>query len=158
VRSFDDDAVRVISAANRFVSYGCVMALLSATERYKRVPFQQVSTYALTALQHRQARCYFDDSGVLVGAIIWAWVTQPVLQRLANEQSSPPRLHVSEWREGDCFCVLDVVAVSKSLKSVVLDLAADDIGPRRCISWVDSKRPKVRTRRLAVSKREPRPL
>jgi hemolysin-activating ACP:hemolysin acyltransferase len=100
-------------------------------------------------LQHRQVRCYFSEKGKLIGLITWAWLTSEVLQRICEEGHTPAQLHVSEWREGDILCVLDLVTVGDSLREILHEFKESNLAKGQRIAWINWRRKKLKIKQAS---------
>jgi len=140
IKPFDDESLRVLSAANSATLFGNAAAVLSGCNRYNTASFADVAGFIATAIRHRQLKCYFDQRNHLVGAVAWMWLDKAVLRRVLGEPTFPPSIHISEWREGDIFFVPLLVAHRQSLADIMRDLQQDLPMGASAIAWINHRR------------------
>jgi hemolysin-activating ACP:hemolysin acyltransferase len=148
IRHLGDDDLRVATACQRYSIFGCMLALLSDCDYYRKTPYTLIAKYTMNALQKRQIRCFFSDTGLLIGGIIWAWTTKEVTERLHRDVSFPRSLHASEWKEGNYFYILDLVARNESLKQIISEMSRREFTQAHAIAWTNIKRSRTHITKL----------
>jgi hemolysin-activating ACP:hemolysin acyltransferase len=97
--------------ATKFASdIGFVAYLMARSRSHRQLTIEYFNLIVMPALSVGQLKVYFDDAGDPVGYVIWATVANDVEQRFLR--SREPRLHASEWNEGESLWILDFSVIS----------------------------------------------
>jgi cytolysin-activating lysine-acyltransferase len=96
---------------------GYVCALLTNFPRRSTMRLKDVTRLVIPAMRHRQIKFFFSEEGNPVAYIIWAMVTEEVIDRIQKTERYD--LHISEWNEGEELLILDLVAGYGRLKFVL---------------------------------------
>lgn len=123
------------AAENRqFVfEFGCAVALLAAGKDYPGYSATRL-TLLEEALKHRQLRLTFDPDSLPESYVAWAFLSREVEQRVLK--NSAFQLHPSEWDEGECLWIVDLVAPEGRVASVLSELAGVLGVSRSDMAWL----------------------
>jgi hemolysin-activating ACP:hemolysin acyltransferase len=129
-------------------SFGAAAWLLGTSPFFSETRIRDVSAYISDALRIGQIVHSVGDDGIPNGLVIWAWAVESTIQRLANEGTWPPQMHLSEWREGRKLLVLNIVALRPNrLKDLLRGKYVRDFDAAEEVVWLDWSNADRRIRR-----------
>lgn len=86
---------------------GRVATVLGQSPKYCEYPIAVIPLWLEPAIRHRQIGFFLNESGLAVGYLTWAWLTEDTESRFIRDPTII--LHISEWNEGDRLWILDFV-------------------------------------------------
>lgn len=102
---------REVDASSEHAIYtkvGYATTLCSVAEGRKLYTFNYLQHLIIPAIRHQQIQFYFDSDNKPVAYVIWGFLSERTEQGLL--QSQVPKLHVSDWNDGESLWILDLVA------------------------------------------------
>jgi cytolysin-activating lysine-acyltransferase len=97
---------------------GDMVWLYSKSELHRDWPLRSINAWLLPAIQHDQCRIYYRNARP-IGFVSWAFLSDEVQQSYVKKTSS---LRPDQWRSGDNFWLLDLVAPFGDAKLIINDL------------------------------------
>lgn len=109
-------------------SFGEIVTLLLRSPGDRQRPIQDLEWMVAPALMTGQfavADAQSKETGAVmpVGAVLWAFVSPEVDQRLSNLNDAAPRLAPNEWRSGNIPWVIMAIGDQKILGGLLQQLA-----------------------------------
>lgn len=87
------------------------------SQLYCQFPVACISEWLIPPIAFGQILVFRNASGLLVGYVTWAFLTEDVERRLLNDPQV--LLHFSEWNEGDRLWLLDFVSTQGSARQLL---------------------------------------
>ena len=124
------DEIKKRGAAAKHVaaSFGEIVTLMMRSAADKSITLNDLEWMVVPALQSGQfavAEAQSKDTGAVmpVGAVLWAFVSPDVDQRLSTALDQPIRLQPPEWRSGDIPWVIMAIGEPKLLGGLLQQLS-----------------------------------
>lgn len=112
-----DDHDRPNFPDERFSALGLATWLLGQSRIYRRFPIACISVWIEPAIRHEQIHFFVDETGMVCGYMIWAWLAQDTEQRFL--QDPHVTFHLSEWNEGERLWITDFMVLKGSVRERV---------------------------------------
>ena len=109
---------------------GEVVWLMSQSKTHQSVTAGELNKRLLPAINHGQVRV-FQAKDKLIGAAIWAFVSDEVEQRLAQ---SNPQLEPQDWTSGTTVWLIDLIAPFGAEKTMLEEMK-ETLFPDRIIKF-----------------------
>jgi hemolysin-activating ACP:hemolysin acyltransferase len=106
-----------LNSSNYHKSLGLVAEAMCKSDSYCQYPIACITLWIEPAILHDQIHFFFDSSGNLTGYITWAFLSPDVEHRLIHDPLV--LLHISEWNEGNCLWIMDMVVLSGDTRCIV---------------------------------------
>ena len=124
----DEIKKRANAAKHVAASFGEIVTLMMRSAADKSITLQDLEWMVVPALQSGQfavAEAQARDTGAVmpVGAVLWAFVSPEVDQRLSNTLDQPTRLQPAEWRSGDIPWIVMAIGEPKLLGGLLQQLS-----------------------------------
>lgn len=124
----DEIKKRANAAKHVAASFGEIVTLMMRSAADKYITLQDLEWMVVPALQSGQfavAEAQARDTGAVmpVGAVLWAFVSPEVDQRLSNNLDQPTRLQPAEWRSGDIPWIVMAIGEPKLLGGLLQQLS-----------------------------------
>ena len=124
----DEIKKRGIAAKHVAASFGEIVTLMMRSPVDKAITLNDLEWMVVPALQSGQfavAEAQSKETGAVmpVGAVLWAFVSPEVDQRLSSSLDQPARLQPAEWRSGDIPWVVMAIGEPKLLGGLLQQLA-----------------------------------
>lgn len=100
---------------------GLVATVLGQSPQYCEYPIAVIQLWLVPAIRHHQINFIYNESGVALGYITWAWLTEDTESRLIHDPTV--LLHISEWNEGDRLWILDFVLINGDVRASLREAA-----------------------------------
>ncbi|MEJ2117705.1 MAG: toxin-activating lysine-acyltransferase [Alphaproteobacteria bacterium] len=124
-----ENAVRELKAAYRSAAFGEIVSVLMRSPRHKRLPLEALRVFVIPAIATHQymiaklkPQANEQAEAISAGLAIWASVSDVVDQRLRSKTGKEIRLAPDEWKSGDKLWLVDLVAPSKLMPTMLRDL------------------------------------
>lgn len=150
----DEIKKRGNAAKHVAASFGEIVTLMMRSAADKSITLHDLEWMVVPALQSGQfavAEAQSKDTGAVmpVGAVLWAFVSAEVDQRLSSSLDQPIRLQPAEWRSGEIPWIVMAIGEPKLLGGLLQQLAK---------SVFSKQAPKMRARgadgRIAIGRLE----
>jgi cytolysin-activating lysine-acyltransferase len=99
---------------------GRVVTVLGQSPQYCESPIAVIQLWLESAIRHR-LNFFYNESGVALGYMTWAWLTEDTESRLIHDPTV--LLHISEWNEGDRLWILDFVLINGDVRASLREAA-----------------------------------
>ncbi len=99
------------------VRLGEVALLMCRSRLYCQYPVACISEWLIPPIALDQILVFRNASGLLVGYVTWALLTEDVETRWLNDPNV--LLHFSEWNEGDRLWIMDFVSTQGRARDLV---------------------------------------
>jgi len=109
---------------------GEVVWLMSQSKTHQSVTAGELTSRLIPAINHGQVRV-FQAKDKLIGAAIWAFVSDEVEQRLAQ---SNPQLEPQDWTSGTTVWLIDLIAPFGAEKTMLEEMK-ETLFPDRIIKF-----------------------
>lgn len=124
----DEIKKRGIAAKHVAASFGEIVTLMMRSPADKSITLNDLEWMIVPALQCGQfavAEAQSKETGAVmpVGAVLWAFVSPDVDQRLSNALDQPARLQAVEWRSGDIPWIVMAIGEPKLLGGLLQQLS-----------------------------------
>jgi cytolysin-activating lysine-acyltransferase len=96
---------------------GLVASLMCRSASYRRNAIAYLRLWIEPAISHRQIHFAFDEKGKPIAFWTWALLAPDVEHRLIHKPA--PRLHESEWNEGDHLWIMDFTSQPEYVRDIV---------------------------------------
>ena len=111
----------------RSAAFGDVVSVLMRAPKHKKLSLEALRTFLLPAMANNQfliakLRPQEQAGAVAAGVALWASVSDEVDQRLRACHDQPLRLAAEEWKSGPHLWLIDLIAPSALLDSMLNDL------------------------------------
>lgn len=126
---------------------GFVSSLMAGSTTHAGALQPYFNQVLIPAIFHENIKIYFGEDGAAVGYVIWAFLIPEVAQRVL--EGGVAYLHESEWNEGDALWVVDFLATSGSLKSILRDLRDVTFAEKRTVHYVRTKNQKILKKQIS---------
>jgi cytolysin-activating lysine-acyltransferase len=96
---------------------GCVTSLMLQNKNYRSYPMACLLAWIHTPILLKQLRVFFNERGVPVGYLTWAFLAPDV----ELKWTSDPKvlLHFSEWNEGENLWIMDFLATHGYARAIL---------------------------------------
>jgi hemolysin-activating ACP:hemolysin acyltransferase len=102
---------------------GTVANLMLQSKRYQYYPMACLLAWVHPAILLKQIKLFYNDKGIPVGYITWAWLAPDVEERWINDPKV--MLHFTEWNEGETLWIMDFFAIPGYAKLLQRHAVAD---------------------------------
>lgn len=124
----DEIKKRASAAKHVAASFGEIVTLMMRSQENKSITLQDLEWMIVPALQNGQfavAEAQSKETGAVmpVGAVLWAFVSPEIDQRLSNTLDQPPRLQGADWRSGDIPWIVMAIGEPKLLGGLLQQLS-----------------------------------
>jgi hemolysin-activating ACP:hemolysin acyltransferase len=114
-------SVKRAAALGFLEQVGLAATLMGQSPRYRGYPIAVIHLWLEPAIRHDQIKFFFDESGIPVGYMTWAWLTEDTEFRLIHDRTI--LLHISEWNEGDRLWILDLILINADIRTRLREAA-----------------------------------
>ena len=101
---------------------GVVAEIMGLSPIYCQYPVACITLWLEPAIRHNQIHFFYDEAGVPIGYVTWAFLAEDTEYRLIHDPDV--LLHISEWNEADRLWILDFVLLGGDLRSRFRETAA----------------------------------
>jgi len=102
---------------------GVVANLMLQNKRYQYFPMACLIAWIHPAILLKQIKLFYNDKGLPIGYITWAWLAPDVEERWTNDPKV--MLHFTEWNEGEALWIMDFLAMPGYAKLLQRHALAD---------------------------------
>ena len=131
----------------RAETVGFACALARRSRAHAGLPLGAFIQMVEDAFDQGQIKCYFNDFGLCMGYLCWAYLTPQVERQLIAGADHP--LHLCEWNEGASLWIIDFLVPRGALPRVLADMRDTLFAGRETITYVRVKRGKRICKRLS---------
>lgn len=119
---------RAVASKMIAASFGEVVSLMTRSERHAHLAVRDLEWLVAPAIVTRQfaiaeAQMKANGAVVPIGAVLWAFVSSEVDERLAADPSAPMKLAPAEWKSGSIPWIVDVLGDQRATNNILVNLA-----------------------------------
>ncbi|WP_161057825.1 toxin-activating lysine-acyltransferase [Duganella levis] len=104
----------------RAIICGNIFQIIATASSHQHLGTAYLTDVVLPAIAHRNVKVYFNDMGVPVGYVIWAYLSDDVEKKFKEENNY--KMHISEWNEGKSLWIIDLLAPFGHFKNICRDI------------------------------------
>ncbi len=156
--SAEERTKRVATAKKIAASFGEIVTLLLRSSADRQRPLQDLEWMVIPALKAGQfaiAEAHAKETGAVtpIGAVLWAFVSKDVDERLAASPDRLVPLRPEDWRSGDIPWIIAAIGDPKIVRGLLQPLAKTvfkDRPPKMRMRGADGKAIIAQTERAAA--------
>ncbi|MHB1992681.1 toxin-activating lysine-acyltransferase [Metallibacterium scheffleri] len=129
---------------------GVVTNLMLQNKRYQYYPMACLIAWIQPAIMLNQIKLFFNDKGIPIGYMTWAWLAPDVEERWIHDPKV--MLHFTEWNEGEALWIMDFLALPTYAR-LLQRHALKDMFPDQVLAKSLRRKPDGSTRRVTTWRR-----
>lgn len=114
------DSAKLQKFRQKWEPISFAFSLMVQSKNHALLPMSYVLKAIGAAKKHQYLKFYFDDCGVPIGYVMWAFLAPDVEKRVMK--TGIWDLHESEWNEGESFWIVDLLVPSGNVRPILRDM------------------------------------
>lgn len=111
-----------MNANEYYRELGMVASLLARSSVHRHFPISHLEQWLKPPILLRQIQFLRNKDAKLMGYITWSLMSEETEKRWVSNRE--PKLHASEWNEGDRLWIIDFFLVEGDVRTVINHLAS----------------------------------